>query len=122
MRNLPYDVPPSQSPERRYRRFTLQHPVRMTVHFAESVIELDGLSRNVSIGGLLLETYRMIPPQTPVSFVMTVYGEHVRPMKFSGEGRVVRVDAKESQAAFAIAVECWQPITQLEDYLATTGS
>ena len=121
MSKLPHAAPPTESSQRRYRRFPLQYPVRLKVQCADSAIELEGVSRNVSIGGLLMETSRMIPPHTPVSFVMTVHWAHaIRPMQFTGEGEVVRVDARTETAAFAIAVECQRPITQLEDYLAAS--
>jgi PilZ domain len=120
-------TPLSQTPARKHRRFLLQHPVRMTVHFADSAVEIEGVSRNVSIGGLLMESSRRVPPHAAVSFVMTVRGKHaLRPMQFKGEGKVVRVDpsvdTKKEKAAFAIAVECQRPITQLDDYLGATGS
>jgi hypothetical protein len=89
----------------------------------DSTIALDGVSRNVSICGLLIESSQMIPRQTRVSFVMTVHGEYgARPMQFIGKGKVVRVDYKEEHSAFAIAVECQRPIVQLEDHLAATGT
>jgi hypothetical protein len=116
-------TPLNLTPARRYRRFLLHHPVRMTVHVADSPIELEGVSKNISIGGLLMETSRTVPPQATVSFVITVRAEHsLRPMQFRGEGKVVRVDTNREKAAFAIAVECRRPITQLEDCLGATGS
>jgi hypothetical protein len=106
--------------ERRYRRFTLQYPVRVKVQSTDSIIEFEAVSRNISIGGLLLETSSLIPQHCAVSFILTVEGTQVvHPIQFAGEGNVVRVDPKES--AFAIAVECRQPITQIDNYLAATG-
>lgn len=113
---------PSPRPERKYRRFSLQCPVRLKVHSAASMVELDAVSRNISIGGLLLETSSMIPPHALVSFIMTVRNAQVvRPIQFAGEGKVVRVDAKASEEVFAIAVECRRPLTRTDDLLATTG-
>jgi hypothetical protein len=109
--------------ERKHRRFSLQYPVRLKVHSADSKVELDAVSRNISIGGLLLETTSMIPRHTPVSFVVTVRsGQAVRPIQFVGEGEVVRVDAKAAEQVFAIAVECRRPITRTDEPLAATGS
>lgn len=123
MSKLSPTAPSAQRPERRYRRFPLHYPVRMKVQFADFAIELEGMSRNVSIGGLLMETSSMVPQHTPVSFVMTVHGLPThRLMQFTGEGKVVRVDTRKEEVAFAIAVECQRPIAQLEDYLAATGS
>ena len=128
MEKLNAFVRPSPLQERKHRRFSLQYPVRLKVHAAHSLVELDAVSRNISIGGLLLETSSMIPQHTPVSFVMTVWSaQAVRPIQFAGEGEVVRVDAKatEKQATgkmFAIAVECKRPITRTDGPLAATGS
>jgi len=108
--------------ERKHRRFSLQYPVRLKVHSADSMVELDAVSRNISIGGLLLETSSMIPQHTPVSFTMTVWSAQVvRPIQFVGEGEVVRVDAKAAEQVFAIAVECKRPITRTDEPLAATG-
>jgi hypothetical protein len=110
--------------QRKHRRFSLQYPVRLKVHSAESaewMVELDAVSRNISIGGLLLETSCMIPQHTPVSFVMTIRSDQVpRPIQFVGEGKVVRVDAEAAEEVFAIAVECERPITRADEPLAAT--
>lgn len=109
--------------QRKHRRFSLQYPVRLKVHSADSTMELDAMSRNISIGGLLLETSSLIPQHTPVSFVMTVQSPLVvRPIQFVGEGKVVRIDATPPAPGFAIAVECERPITRTDDPLAATGT
>jgi hypothetical protein len=109
--------------ERRYRRFSLQYPVRLKVHSADLMVEFEATSRNISICGLLLETSSMIPQHTPVSFIVTVQGTEIgHPIQFVGEGKVVRVDPKAAEAAFDIAVECTRPITQIDHYLEATGS
>jgi len=106
--------------ERKYRRFSLQYPVRLKVHSPDLIAEFEAVSRNISIGGLLLETSSMIPQYTPVSFVVMVEGTEVgRPIQFVGEGRVVRVHRKAAKEGFAIAVECMRPITQIDHYLKT---
>jgi hypothetical protein len=103
-------------PERKYRRFILQHPVHLKVRFTESIVELDAVSRNIGMCGVLLETSSMIPHNTPVSFIVTVLSaEVVHPIRFVGEGKVVRVDAKATEGVFAIAVECERPIIRTDD-------
>jgi hypothetical protein len=107
--------------ERKHRRFDLQYPVRLKVHSADSMVELDAVSRNISIGGLLLETSSLIPQHTPVSFIVTAWSAGVvRPIQFVGEGEVVRVDAEPAEQLFAIAVECTRPITRTDEPLAST--
>ena len=87
------------------------------------MVEFEAVSKNISICGLLLETSAMIPQHTPVSFTMTVDGlELGRPIRFVGEGKVVRVDRKTGREVFAIAVECTQPIQQIDHYFEATGS
>jgi hypothetical protein len=111
------------SQERKYRRFSLQYPVHLKVHSADLMVEFEGVSRNISIGGLLLETSFPIPRHAPVSFIITVEGAEVgRPIQFMGEGTVVRVDPKAAEELFGIAVECARPITQIDHYFAPTGS
>jgi hypothetical protein len=106
---------PAPPQERKYRRFSLQYPVRVKVHSGDLMVEFEAVSRNISICGLLLESASMIPQQTLVSFVVTVnVNELGRPIHFAGEGTVVRVYPKEAQEVFAIAVECQQPITQID--------
>ena len=113
----------SRTPERKFRRFTLQYPVRLKIHSADLVAEFEAISRNISICGVLLESSAMIPQHTPVSFVVTVEGGKVhRPIRFVGEGKVVRVGPAAAQR-FAIAVECARPISQINTHpLRATGT
>jgi hypothetical protein len=114
---------PSPLPERKYRRFQLQYPVRLKAHTADLMVEFEAVSKNISVCGLLVETYSMIPQHTLVSFVVTVEAwELGRPIQFVGEGKVVRVDPKAKQELFAIAVECQRPITQIDRHVDATGS
>jgi PilZ domain len=109
--------------ERRHRRFLLQYPVRLKVQSADLMVEFEATSRNISIGGLLLETSSMIPQHTAVSFVVTAEGSELsRPIQFVGEGKVVRVDPTAAEDAFAIAVECRRPITQIDHHSEATGN
>jgi len=113
--NIARAFPP---PERKYRRFSLQYPVRLKVHDADLIVEFAAMSRNISICGLLLDTCAMIPQDTPVSFMVTVESCEIgRPIRFVGEGKVVRVAPKGAKEGFAIAVECARPITQIDHYL-----
>lgn len=102
---------------RTYRRFELAFPVRMNFQAGSNTAEIDGVSKNVSIGGLLVRSARPIPPQTPVTFVLSVHGkEGVRPLHLLGQGQIVRMEPDDQQG-FALAVRCNAPVTELEDYL-----
>jgi len=104
--------------ERRYRRFNLEYPVHVKFPAGSSVSELDAVSRNVSIGGMLLEAASAIPQHSPVSFLMTLQGGPiVHPIELAGEGKVVRVESIGADTGFAVAVECDKPIAQIEGYL-----
>jgi PilZ domain-containing protein len=108
--------------ERRYRRFDLQFPVRLSFSSRGTVHELDTMSRNISIGGLLLRANDSLPPHTRVSLTMDVQGPRLRrPVRLLSEGEVVRVERLESGAGFAIAIECEHPITDMENHLPAAG-
>ena len=108
--------------ERRYRRFDLRYPVRVRFPSGDSVAELETVSKNVSVGGLLLETASMIPRRVPVSFIMTIEGGRiVRPIQLLGEGEVVRVEPRGSAGGFAVAVACTRPIAHMQEYLPASA-
>ena len=108
--------------ERRYRRFNLQFPVRLSFPSRGTVRELATISKNVSIGGLLLRSYDSLPAHTQVSLTMDLQDPRLRrPIRLLGEGEVVRVQPLESGAGFAIAIECKRPITEIENHLRATG-
>jgi len=104
-------------PERRFYRFVLECPVSLKYHAEPSAIEVQGIIQNVSIGGFLLKSAAMIPQHTTVTFIISLKGKvATRPIYLTGEGEIVRVEKRQDDATFAIAVECSQPITQLEAY------
>jgi hypothetical protein len=97
---------PPHPHERKYRRFSLCYPVHVKFHFGDSVSELQAVSKNVSIGGFLLEAASPIPQHCPVSFIMRLHGGPViRPIQVVGEGEVIRVEPQGPGARFAIAVK-----------------
>lgn len=78
---------------RKYRRFALEFPVRMKFQSGSSNAEIEAVSENVSVGGLLIRSALPIPQHTPVTFVLSVHGKRsVRPVHLVGEGEVVRVE------------------------------
>ena len=80
--------------------------------------EIVGVSKNVSMGGLLVRSAQAIPLHTPVTFVLSVHGKQaVRPVRLMGEGEVVRTETEGAQGSFTVAVKCNSPVSQLEDYL-----
>ena len=74
----------------------------------------------MSIGGLLLNADIQVALDTDVKLTMDVAGPSARrTVRLLGEGRVVRVE--EVASGFAIAVECKQPLKEIEDHLQAAG-
>jgi hypothetical protein len=111
------EAPPmSYSKERKYRRFELQLPVWLSFPSAGFVHKLEGISKNVSMGGVLVKASDHVPTRTQVSLTMDVRGPRLRrPVRLLGEGEVVRVERLEAGAGFAIAIECRRPIAEIEN-------
>lgn len=109
-------TPGPYSKERRYRRFDLRFPVSLSYPLAGVVRELETVSKNVSVGGLLVTANDQLPLRTAVNLTMNVVGPRfLHPIRLSGEGEVVRVESLGPGAGYAIAVECKQPIKEMED-------
>ena len=108
--------------ERRYRRFKLRDPVHLVFRSGELVCKVDAVSRNVSIGGLLLECPVLIPQDSAVNFIISLRARTLRPVELVGEGKVARMTRSTTGAEFAVALECKQPMTQIEAYLPADSS
>ena len=94
------------SRERKFRRLRLRYPVHLKIESPDTECELDAMSHDVSIGGLLLETSFVIPDHSRVSFIMKITDDQlVRPVELEGNGEIVRVESRADQK-FRIAVAC----------------
>jgi len=103
--------------ERKFFRFFLECPVFMKYQADNSTLEVQAIIRNICIGGFLAKSAAMIPEHTTVTFIISLKGEVAgRPIYLTGEGEIVRVEKSPNDATCAIAVECRDPITQLEAY------
>jgi len=103
--------------EREHRRFRLEFPVCVKFQAANCATEVEAISQNMSIGGLLVKSPSLIPEHTRVTFIISLQGELAgHPIYLAGEGEIVRVES--SGAAFAVAIKCEVPLTQLEHRLA----
>lgn len=106
------------SQARRYRRFHLQFPVCLSFPAGEVARKVDGVSKNVSLGGLLVKTDDVLPISTPVNLTLNVVGRSSRrPILLHAEGEVVRVLELALGAGFEIAVKCTRPITELRSHV-----
>ena len=102
--------------ERKYRRFDLSFAVQLTFYSGGIRSDIEAMSRNVSICGLLLETRSTVPQGSEVSFTMKIPTRSASsPIELAGKGNVIRVE-EGSGAAIRIAVECKNPITQIENF------
>jgi c-di-GMP-binding flagellar brake protein YcgR len=103
--------------KRQYRRFSLRYPVNVKFDLGNSVSELQAISNNISLGGVLLEADSAIPQRCNVSFIITVRGHDIiGRTQIVGEGEVVRVEPNRSGVGFAIAVKCKHPISELQGH------
>jgi len=101
-----------------YRRFDLEFPVRMWFQSDAIRLEIEGVSKNLSVGGLLVRSTLAIPERTAVSFMICLHAsDAVRPVHLMGEGEVVRVASGEHVGVFLVAVRCNAPIVHLEEFL-----
>ena len=109
-------------PERKFQRFNLSYPVHVKFRSGDSTAEIDVVSRNISIGGLLLESGRPISLGSPIEFMITLTGPPMsRSITLEGSGRVVRLEKDSKKRRFGIAVACAQPVAQIEDYLSAAS-
>lgn len=116
----PQDFDALQWKQRRHRRFDLEFPVALSFPSGGAVREVAGISRNISIGGLLLRVNDPVPIRTRVSLTMALEDPRLRhPIRLLGKGKVVRVERLESGSGFAVAIECKRPITEIENLQAT---
>lgn len=101
---------------RKYLRFELQFPVLLSFAVGEMARELEGVSKNVSLGGVLVNTVDEIPLRTKVRLRMDIVrSESMRPVKLSAKGEVVRVELLPSGHGYVVAVKCDRLITQVRD-------
>jgi len=117
MDKLDVGVQSSEWQLRRYRRFNLECPVRIKIQSDTTAAEVDTVSRNVSIGGLLLRSPAFVAQNVVVTFMMSVQGiKAVRPIHLVGKGQIVRVE-NAADATFLLALRCQDPVTELEVFL-----
>lgn len=111
------------APARKYRRFELQFPVSLFCSAGEVARQIEGTSKNVSLGGLLVNTREELPLGTKVGLTMELSGRNSRrAIRLSAEGEVVRVETKAAEADYSIAVKCEGLISELKNRLQDSQS
>ena len=104
--------------QRKHRRFDLQFPVCVNFPSHGEIHQFKGLTKNVSVGGMLLKAASQLPLRTQVRLTIEVNtpwsGRHIQ---LHAEGEIVRVEELEKAQGFALAVECKRPIEQIGEHL-----
>jgi PilZ domain len=96
--------------KRKYRRFDLRLPVLVTLRPRGIPSEIEARSRNVSLGGILLEAKARIAQNTQVAFVITInVAAATHAIELIGEGNVIRVEPI-SKSVVRVAVACKGPL------------
>lgn len=109
--------------ERRYRRFSLCYPVAVKVDLGSASSDIQAVSNNLSLGGILMHADSALPQHCHVNFIMTVQEHHIiGPTKIVGEGEVIRVQPHHSGTGFAIAVRCIRPLSAIEGFLPAAAN
>jgi PilZ domain len=96
---------------RKHPRFSLRYRIHLKFHSEVGDGESDGITRNLSIGGVLLECPSRIPELCAVYFtIFAEGGQVIWPLAFAGKGKVVRIDPDSTGSGYAIALKCVHPI------------
>lgn len=103
--------------KRRYRRFELRCPVRISTCYGNSLHELEGTTINVSIGGLFLKAQSFAPENNTARFIISV-PQAARPFVLAGTGKIVRVEPHGTWCV--IAIQCDSPLADVEDESAAS--
>jgi hypothetical protein len=107
-------TPPPFERQRKHVRYQLEFPVELRCFVEGAVTELEATSRNISLGGLLVEAREVVPSNCDVEFEMTVRTEPVRPgIRLRGIGHVVRVEPSDSGSGFLLALQCEGPMKRV---------
>ena len=102
-----HESPPPFERQRKHVRYELAFPVELRCFVEGSVRELAAMSRNISLGGLLVEAGEVLPWNCDVEFEMTVRTEPVRQaLRLRGVGHVVRIEPNSSGGGFLVALQC----------------
>jgi hypothetical protein len=103
----------SYTQARRYRRYRLHAPVKVSFPLGDSVLEVATVSRDVSEGGLLVESNVPLPRDSQVFLSVNVQSrDEERTVFLQGQGTVVRVE--EQWSKYVIAVRCTHPLSEVE--------
>jgi hypothetical protein len=88
-------------------RFPLRYKAHVQYTFDGAACHLECVTKNVSLGGVLLESPALIPLNCSLEFVIRAAEVRMlRQIEFNGSGKVVRVEPDPPGSGFWIAVKC----------------
>lgn len=97
--------------KRRHARFSLRYRVHLKFHSEGRDAELDGITINLGIGGLLLESPSPILEHCNVDFtIIAEGGQVIWPLAFAGKGKIVRMEPDPPGSGYVVALKCVHPI------------
>ena len=107
---------------RRHRRFVLQFPVFLSVSAGKVAREYEGVSKNVSVGGMLIKTSQQLPLHANVTLTMQLSGRKSgRAIRLSADAEVVRVQPLPLEGKYAVGVKYHGPIADIRAHLGRLG-
>jgi hypothetical protein len=111
-----HDTPPPFQRQRKHVRYELEFPVAIRCLVEGEVRELVTKSRNISLGGLLVEADEVVPWNCDVEFEMVVHTDPVRPgLRLRGAGHIVRIEPSAEGNNFLLALQCEGPMRRVLD-------
>jgi hypothetical protein len=97
--------------KRKHTRFSLHYQIRLKFRSQGRNTKFDGITRNLSICGVLLESASHLPKHRAVDFTIAVEaGQMICPIAFAGTGKVVRIDPNPAGLGYVVALKCVHPI------------
>jgi hypothetical protein len=93
-----------QNPDHRQERREMRYPLHLPVLIKMAREEMQGRSENISLGGILLSSYSLIPEGAIVEVAVGVKHTPDPGILLSARGKVLRVHPKDT-GEFAVAIQ-----------------
>ena len=101
--------------KRKQARFSLRYRVHLKFYSEGRDEEFDGITINLGIGGLLLESPSPIQEHCGVDFsIIAEGGLVIWPLAFAGKGKVVRIDPDPPGLGYVIALDVFTRSSSIE--------
>lgn len=96
---------------RRHARFLINHSVTLMVKQGQYSQPVEGITENISLGGLCVRTPFLLPEHVVVRFVIEVRSafKH-KTIRLKGSGRIMWAEANSASDQFKLAIKCSRPM------------